>query len=59
MGPYPALKTMDTGSFPGVKWPGRGVNKQPNLRVEVQERVELYLYFPVRSWQVIEWQVIE
>jgi len=22
--------TMDTGSFPGVKWPGRGVNHHPH-----------------------------
>ena len=25
-GAHPAFYTMGTGSFPGVKWPGRGVD---------------------------------
>ena len=35
---------MDTGSFPGVKRGGRGVNHLPPPSAEVKERVELYLY---------------
>jgi hypothetical protein len=39
-----ASYTMGTGSFPGVKRPGRGVDHPPPSSAEVQERVELYLY---------------
>ena len=31
-------------SFPGVKWPGRGVYHPPPSMAEVEEGVELYLY---------------
>ena len=41
---HPASYTMGTGSFPGVKRPGRGVDHPPSSRAEVQERVEIYLY---------------
>jgi hypothetical protein len=41
-GAHPASCTMGTGSFLGVKRPGRGVNT-PLLSVEVKERVELYI----------------
>jgi hypothetical protein len=45
---------MGTGSFPGVKWPGRGVEHPPPPRVEVKERVQLYLYSTSGpSWPVI------
>jgi hypothetical protein len=44
--PYPASYTMGTGSFPGVKRPGRGVNHPPPSSTEVKEGVELYLYSP-------------
>ena len=37
----PASYTMDTGSFPGVKRPGRGVDHPPHLTPEVKERVRL------------------
>jgi hypothetical protein len=38
-------------SFPGVKWPGCGVDHLPSSSARVKERVELYLYCPVRpSW---------
>jgi hypothetical protein len=30
-GAYPASYKMGTGSFPGVKWPGRGVDHPPHL----------------------------
>jgi len=45
---------MGTGSFPGVKRPGRGVDQPPPYSAEVEERVELYLYstsWP--SWPVL------
>jgi len=35
---------MGTGSFPGIKWPGRGVDHPPPSSAEVKERIELYLY---------------
>jgi len=35
---------MGTGSFLGVKWPGRGVEHPFPSSAEVKERVELYLY---------------
>ena len=34
---------MGTGSFPGVKRPGRDVDNQPPSSAEVKERVELYI----------------
>ena len=43
-GTHPACYTMGTGSFPGVKWSGRGVDHPPPSSAEVNERVELYLY---------------
>jgi hypothetical protein len=45
---------MGTGSFPGVKRPGRGVDHQPSNSAEVEERVELNLYSPSGpSWPVL------
>jgi len=32
---------MGTGSFPGVKWPGRGVDNPPPSRAKVKETVDL------------------
>ena len=46
-GAHPAFYTMGTGSFPGVKRPGRGVDHPPPSSAEVKERVELYLYSPM------------
>ena len=43
---HPAYYTVGTGSFQGVKWPGRGVDHPPPSSAEVNERVELYLYSP-------------
>jgi len=43
-GAHPASNTVGTGSFPGVKQPGRGVDHPPPSSAEVKERVELYLY---------------
>jgi len=48
---HPASYTMSTMSFPGVKWPGRGVNHQPQL---APKTVALYLYFPSGPlWHVL------
>jgi len=48
-----------TGSFPGVERPNRGVYHSPRSSIEVEERVDLYLFFhSVHSWQVIGWNLI-
>jgi hypothetical protein len=48
--------TTGTGSFPGLKRPGRGVDHAPPSCVEVKEREELYLYSPSGpSWSVLRW----
>jgi hypothetical protein len=40
---------MVTGSFPGLEWPGRGVDHLPPSSVE--ERVKLYLYTPLWAFE--------
>jgi len=45
-GTHPASCTMGTGSFPGVKQPGRGVDHPHPSSAEFKERVELYLFSP-------------
>ena len=51
---HPASYTMVTGSFPGVKRPGRGVYHPTPSNAEVKGRVELYLYSSSRhSWSVL------
>ena len=53
-GAHPASYTMGTGSFPGVKRPGRGVDRPPPSSAKVKERVELYLYSTYGpSWPVV------
>jgi hypothetical protein len=53
-GAHPASYTMGTGSFPGVKRPGRGADHPPPTSAEVKERVDLYLYSPSGpSWPVL------
>jgi hypothetical protein len=55
-GAHPASYTMDTGSYPGVKRPGRCADHPPPSSSEVKERVELYLCSPSGpSWPVIGW----
>ena len=49
----PATCTMGTGSFLGVKRPGRGVDHPPPSSADVKERVELYLYCPLRLRDLI------
>jgi len=43
----PASYTMGIGSFPGVKWSGRGVDHPLLPSTEVKGRVELYIYSPL------------
>jgi len=53
-GAHPAFCTVGTGSFPGVKRLGRGVDHPPPSSAEVKERVELYLYSPYGpQWPVL------
>jgi hypothetical protein len=50
---------MGTRSFPGVKWPGRGVDYQPPPSVVVKEQVELYICsFSGPSWPVLGWTLL-
>jgi hypothetical protein len=42
---------MDIGSFPGVKWPGRGVDYPPPSSAEVEGRVKLYICSPL--WDLV------
>ena len=42
-GAHPASYTMGTGSFPGVKWPGRGDDRPNTTTAEVKERVAIPL----------------
>jgi len=43
---HPASYTMGTGSFPGVKRPGFGVDHPLSSSAEVKERVQLHFYSP-------------
>jgi hypothetical protein len=53
-GPHSASYTMGTGSFPGLKRPGPGVDHIPASSTEVDERVELNLYsHSGPSWHVL------
>jgi hypothetical protein len=45
-GVHPTSYTMGTGSFPGVRRPWHGVDHPHPSRVEVEGRVELYIYSP-------------
>ena len=45
-GAHSASYIMGTGSYPGAKRSGRGVNHPPTSSAKVKERVELYLYCP-------------
>ena len=55
-GAHPASYTMGTGSFPGVKRSGCGVDYPTLSSAEVKERVELYLFSPSGpSWPLLGW----
>ena len=55
--PYPSRPvsyTVGTGSLPGVKRPGHGVDYPPPSSAEVEGRVELYICSPSwSSWPVL------
>ena len=52
-GAHPASYTVGTGAFPGVKWPGRGVDHPPPSSAEVEGRVALHICSPSGpSWPV-------
>jgi len=52
-GAYPTSCTMDTGSFPGVKWSGLGVDHSRPPIAEVKERELLFVYSPCEfSWPI-------
>jgi len=54
LGAYPVSYTVGTGSFPGVKWAGHGIDHPPPSGAEVKERGELYLYSSYGpSWSVL------
>jgi len=53
-GPYPSSCIMSTGSFLGVKRPGRDDDHPPTTQRRGHERVELYFYLPSGPlWPVI------
>jgi hypothetical protein len=52
LGDDPASSTVGTGSFPGVKRPGRVVDHTPPSSAEVKERVDLYISPPWPSGPV-------
>jgi hypothetical protein len=53
-GPPSLLDNGHWVSFPGVQWPGRGVNHPPTSSAKVKERVQLYLHSPSgSSWPVL------
>jgi hypothetical protein len=54
LGAHPSSFTMGTGSLPGVKRSGRGVDHPPASIADVKERVQLYLYSSAGpSWSVL------
>ena len=53
-GAHSASYAMVTGSFPGVKRPGSGVDHPPPSSAQTEGRVELYIYSPSGpSWPVL------
>jgi hypothetical protein len=50
-GAHPASCTMCTGSFPGVKWPGRGADHPPPPSVEVEHE---YIYTSNPLWALCD-----
>ena len=58
-GVHPASYTMGTGSFLGVKWPGRGIDHPLPSSAEFKERVELYIYSPLAflAWSRVNFYI--
>jgi len=54
LGAHPASFIMGSGSIPGVKRPGRGVNHPPHLAPRLKKEWGPYLYsLSEPPWQVI------
>ena len=51
-GAYPASYTMSTGSFPGVKWPGRGVDHPPHLAPRLKKEQNHVSTSPPRAFLI-------
>ena len=52
-GAHPASYTMETGSVPGLKRPGREINHITQSSAEIEERIELNHFYPSDpSWLV-------
>jgi hypothetical protein len=57
-GAHPPSYTMRSGSFSGLKRPGRGVVHPPPSSAEDQEKVEIYFYSPSGpSCTVLGWSL--
>jgi hypothetical protein len=54
-GAHPASHTADTGSFPEVKLPGRGVGHPIPSSGEVKDRVKLFIYSPSGPSWFLQW----
>jgi len=53
------FQTQSTGSLPGVKRPGRDIDHPPPSSLEVNERVELYIFSSSGpSWLVLGWTLL-
>ena len=50
-GAHPASYTMDTGSFQGVKWPGRGVDHPPHRAKRLKEVPLLHIWVFVACYR--------
>jgi hypothetical protein len=62
---HPASCTRGTGSFPGVKLPGRGVDHTPPSIAKIKEKVHIYISssFVVNSLHsrlqiVVDWKCV-
>jgi len=45
---------MGIMSFPGVKWPGRGVDHRTSSNAEVKEIIDVYIFAPSGyAWLVL------
>jgi hypothetical protein len=52
-GAHSASYTMGTGSFPRVKWPGRGIDHPSPSSTKDKQTVRLYLYSQWRWWSTL------
>src|SRR5215510_3117456 len=52
-GAHPASCTMGTGSFPGVKRPGRGADHPPPSSAEVTKRYSYTSFYPLGQFRPV------